>query len=107
MSLNVVIHAPPTPTALFHFRPGFPTNRLQFARTGSDHFLRRSGSPHTASAVLEANKDASVTHLSAPPVRVVALVGEGSVSPLKSAPWLEVMLHTVRILSLSLYTCIY
>ncbi|KAF7129640.1 hypothetical protein RHSIM_Rhsim10G0148300 [Rhododendron simsii] len=76
--------------------PGFPTKRLRFARTGSDHVLRRSGSPSTASAVLEASKDASVTNLSAPPVRIVALVGEGSVSPLKSAPWLEVMLHTAK-----------
>lgn len=32
---------------------------------------------------------------SAPPVRIVALVGDGSVSPLKCAPWVEVMLHTV------------
>ncbi|XP_058186047.1 uncharacterized protein LOC131303270 [Rhododendron vialii] len=96
MTLNGVIHAPPISTTLFHFRPGSPTNRLRFARTGSDHFLRRSGSPSTASAVLEASKDASVTHLSAPPVRIVALVGEGSVSPLKSAPWLEVMLHTAK-----------
>lgn len=29
------------------------------------------------------------------PVRIVALVGEGSVSPLKSTPWYDVMLHTV------------
>lgn len=29
------------------------------------------------------------------PVRIVAVVGEGSVSPLKSAPWYDVMLHTV------------
>ncbi|KAK4380423.1 hypothetical protein RND71_002285 [Anisodus tanguticus] len=27
-------------------------------------------------------------------VRIVSIVGEGSVSPLKSAPWVEVMLHT-------------
>ena len=30
-----------------------------------------------------------------PPVRIVAFVGEGSVSPLNLAPWQEVMLHTV------------
>lgn len=29
------------------------------------------------------------------PVRIVAVVGEGSVSPLKSTPWYDVMLHTV------------
>ncbi|XP_060186543.1 uncharacterized protein LOC132615964 [Lycium barbarum] len=28
-------------------------------------------------------------------VRIVSIVGEASVSPLKSAPWLDVMLHTV------------
>ncbi|KAK6150535.1 hypothetical protein DH2020_015467 [Rehmannia glutinosa] len=30
------------------------------------------------------------------PVRIVALVGEGSVSPLKSTPWYDVMLHTAE-----------
>ncbi|KAH0683263.1 hypothetical protein KY290_021851 [Solanum tuberosum] len=30
------------------------------------------------------------------PVRIVGIVGEGSVSPLKSTPWLDVMLHTVE-----------
>ncbi|GFQ03284.1 violaxanthin de-epoxidase chloroplastic [Phtheirospermum japonicum] len=30
------------------------------------------------------------------PVRIVALVGEGSVSPLKSAPWYDVILHTAE-----------
>ncbi|KAJ8557348.1 hypothetical protein K7X08_002973 [Anisodus acutangulus] len=29
-------------------------------------------------------------------VRIVSIVGEGSVSPLKSAPWVEVMLHTAE-----------
>ncbi|KAH0693643.1 hypothetical protein KY285_020740 [Solanum tuberosum] len=29
------------------------------------------------------------------PVRIVGIVGEGSVSPLKSIPWLDVMLHTI------------
>ncbi|KAG5611856.1 hypothetical protein H5410_023137 [Solanum commersonii] len=29
-------------------------------------------------------------------VRIVGIVGEGSVSPLKSTPWLDVMLHTVE-----------
>lgn len=30
-----------------------------------------------------------------PSVRIVALVGQGSLSPLKCTPWEEVMLHTV------------
>ncbi|CAH9142839.1 unnamed protein product [Cuscuta epithymum] len=33
---------------------------------------------------------------SVPPVRIVALVGDGSVSPLNSAPWHDVMLHTAK-----------
>ncbi|KAK9272873.1 hypothetical protein L1049_003252 [Liquidambar formosana] len=49
----------------------------------------------TVSAVLETKKS-SLTELSAPPVRIVALVGEGTVSPLKSATWEEVMLHTAK-----------
>ncbi|KAH7861168.1 hypothetical protein Vadar_022506 [Vaccinium darrowii] len=95
-----------TPTTLFNVRPGFQTNRFCFAHTGFDHGCRRaphlirrrtaSGSPSTVLAVSEANKDVAVTDLSAPPVRIVALVGEGSVSPLKSAPWLDVMLHTAK-----------
>lgn len=35
-------------------------------------------------------------------VRIVSIVGEASVSPLKSAPWLHVMLHTVSIFQLKL-----
>lgn len=38
------------------------------------------------------------------PVRLVALVGKGQVSPLKSTSWHEVMLHTVRASLLSLIT---
>lgn len=95
-----------TPTTLFHVRRGFQTNHFRFAHTGFEHGCRRaphlirrrtaSGSPSTVLGVLEANKDVAVTDLSAPPVRIVALVGEGSVSPLKSAPWLDVMLHTAK-----------
>ncbi|KAL9329701.1 hypothetical protein ACSQ67_004704 [Phaseolus vulgaris] len=35
---------------------------------------------------------------SAPPVRVVAVVGHGAASPLQSASWEQVMLHTVTYL---------
>ncbi|KAJ6413508.1 hypothetical protein OIU84_006329 [Salix udensis] len=31
-----------------------------------------------------------------PPVRIVTIVGAGSISPLKRAPWEEVMLHTAK-----------
>ncbi|KAM5577535.1 hypothetical protein ABKV19_008064 [Rosa sericea] len=37
-----------------------------------------------------------VTQLESKPVRIVALVGKGSVSPLKGTPWEDVMLHTVK-----------
>lgn len=47
-------------------------------------------------AVAEADK--STTSAAETPVRIVAIVGEGSISPLKSTPWEEVMLHTVRTL---------
>ncbi|KAL0535870.1 hypothetical protein IC582_024797 [Cucumis melo] len=43
--------------------------------------------------VAEANKNAAMTDT---PVRIVAIVGEGSISPLKSTPWEEVMLHTAK-----------
>ena len=36
-------------------------------------------------------------------VKIVAIVGEGAVSPLKSASWLDVMLHTVRYLILPMF----
>ncbi|KAJ7956930.1 violaxanthin de-epoxidase-related [Quillaja saponaria] len=49
------------------------------------------------SAVSESNKlkvtDKEPTD---PPVRIVALVGDGTISPLKSATWEEVMLHTAK-----------
>ncbi|GFZ12923.1 violaxanthin de-epoxidase-like protein [Actinidia rufa] len=72
---------------------GFHLNR--HPRWGVAHFPRRRTGSATVSAVLEANEDTAVKDLNASLVRIVALVREGSVSPLKSAPWLEVMLHTV------------
>lgn len=54
-------------------------------------------------AVSEA-KESAVTEASADqPVRIVSIVGEGSVSPLKCAPWEEVMLHTVSTYVLAHY----
>ncbi|XP_058005475.1 uncharacterized protein LOC110647583 [Hevea brasiliensis] len=46
-------------------------------------------------AVLE-TEFAVTEEQSEPPVRIVALVGEGSLSPLKNATWEEVMLHTAK-----------
>ncbi|KGN62096.1 uncharacterized protein LOC101212663 [Cucumis sativus] len=43
--------------------------------------------------VAEANKNMAMADT---PVRIVAIVGEGSISPLKSTPWEEVMLHTAK-----------
>lgn len=41
------------------------------------------------------DKTGAVEDLSSNPVRILAVVGGGAVSPLKSATWEEVMLHTV------------
>ncbi|KAA8546922.1 hypothetical protein F0562_003351 [Nyssa sinensis] len=100
---------------LLKFKTGFPLSR-RFIRTGfpsPSHLRHRREtarfplpslsrrkiafrSPFTTiSAVLE-TKETAGTELDAPPVRIVALVGEGSVSPLKCAPWVEVMLHTAK-----------
>ncbi|KAL5703573.1 hypothetical protein ACHQM5_022105 [Ranunculus cassubicifolius] len=46
------------------------------------------------SAVLETKDTTVISSVPPPVVRIVALVGENSVSPLKSTPWMEVMLHT-------------
>ncbi|KAI3996221.1 hypothetical protein MKX01_026689 [Papaver californicum] len=71
-------------------------------------FLSSFSCPKTAyhhggskiSAVLETKSDSNGQTETAisplHPVRIVALVGEGSISPLKSAPWMEVMLHTAN-----------
>ncbi|GAB2279316.1 hypothetical protein Dimus_013959 [Dionaea muscipula] len=57
---------------------------------------RRRRQPKIISAVTEAEAPASATGSGESPVRIVAVVGEGSLSPLKSAPWEEVMLHTAK-----------
>ncbi|OMP02572.1 Violaxanthin de-epoxidase-related protein [Corchorus olitorius] len=52
---------------------------------------------HVVTAVLKTKEEKSaVTEQAEPPVRIVAVVGEGTVSPLKSATWEEVMLHTAK-----------
>lgn len=47
-------------------------------------------------AVLEKNERSMTEKLTDPPVRIVAIAGEGSVSPLNNATWQEVMLHTAK-----------
>ncbi|XVF58678.1 hypothetical protein PTKIN_Ptkin07bG0084900 [Pterospermum kingtungense] len=55
------------------------------------------GSRAIVTAVLKTEEGKSVvTEKTEPPVRIVAVVGEGSISPLKCATWEEVMLHTAK-----------
>ncbi|KAH7520741.1 hypothetical protein FEM48_Zijuj08G0177500 [Ziziphus jujuba var. spinosa] len=79
-----------------------PPNR--YRKTALPCFYRLSPSRKTAfhalyrvSAVPE-SKSGAVTeeNISDPPVKIVAIVGHGSTSPLKSATWEEVMLHTAK-----------
>ncbi|KAI6699700.1 hypothetical protein NL676_014024 [Syzygium grande] len=62
--------------------------------------LRRAGTPHPATAiakaVMETKESVAASAASSPPVRIVAVVGEGALSPLKGAAWSEVMLHTAK-----------
>ncbi|KAL0350025.1 UNVERIFIED_CONTAM: hypothetical protein Sradi_4151700 [Sesamum radiatum] len=66
---------------------------------GSSPLLRRS-SYCCRSAIGRENKKADngapAAVEGAAPVRIVVIVGEGSVSPLKSTPWYDVMLHTAK-----------
>ncbi|XP_031253160.1 uncharacterized protein LOC116111093 [Pistacia vera] len=100
--------------ALTKFKPGsLPSNRrftisaagslslIHLRRTASfplplfskQKAVFRSGSK--VPAVLEKN-ECAVTEQTDTPVRIVAVVGDGSVSPLKCATWQEVMLHTAK-----------
>ncbi|GAV68971.1 LOW QUALITY PROTEIN: hypothetical protein CFOL_v3_12473, partial [Cephalotus follicularis] len=87
-------------------KTGFPLNpRFTSARTGSLPFHRPvplfslgrtiNRTLTAISAVVE-TRESAVTELPEPPVRIVALVGEGTVSPLKGATWRDVMLHTAK-----------
>lgn len=78
-------------------RTGLPLSNHPRSRRASRFSLYPSlGSIAVVTAVLktEEGKNA-VTGKEQLPVRIVAVVGEGSVSPLKCATWEEVMLHTV------------
>lgn len=68
--------------------PRFPAPLL-FCRNGAFRGIEAK-----IKAVLE-TEDNAATERKDSPVRILAVVGEGSVSPLKHAPWSEVMLHTV------------
>uniref|UniRef100_A0A1D1YDC8 Uncharacterized protein n=1 Tax=Anthurium amnicola TaxID=1678845 RepID=A0A1D1YDC8_9ARAE len=51
----------------------------------------RNAVPESVSPVADPVEDVGSAP---PPVRIVAVVGDGTVSPLKGAPWEVVMLHT-------------
>ncbi|CAL1409076.1 unnamed protein product [Linum trigynum] len=54
------------------------------------------GRPTKIPAILEQEAQETVDPPPGSPVKIVAVVGGGSVSPLKSATWEEVMLHTAK-----------
>ncbi|KAJ4951223.1 hypothetical protein NE237_028055 [Protea cynaroides] len=104
----------PTKTTLLkttcsQFPRQFPFSKTSFfpllshqrrtARFPACSFLRRKTAFRveltTVSAVSETKERSTVAEPTVPPtVRIIAVVGEGSLSPLKCAPWEEVMLHT-------------
>ncbi|XP_021274093.1 violaxanthin de-epoxidase, chloroplastic [Herrania umbratica] len=98
------------PPLLPKLKTGAPINRrFTSIRTGlasSNHQRRasrfsvyptlRSGAIVNAVLKTKEEEKSAVTEHAEPPVRIVAVVGEGSVSPLKSATWEEVMLHTAK-----------
>lgn len=56
-------------------------------------FHIRSNRPITNAST---SAGASTEHKSSPPVRIVGVVGEGTLSPLNSTPWFDVLLHTAK-----------
>ncbi|OVA10608.1 hypothetical protein BVC80_807g4 [Macleaya cordata] len=101
----------PTETALLKTSTSLRTPQIPIFKTAFPRLLRHRktaffpfssfsygktafrGGPKI-SAVLATKEE--VTDETVRPVRIVALVGEGSVSPLKCAPWVDVMLHTAN-----------
>ncbi|XP_057972147.1 violaxanthin de-epoxidase, chloroplastic [Malania oleifera] len=104
----MTLEAPPLRTAYLQncrFLPAFATAFSQLhrcrkaPRLALPSFSRRNTASRAAPAIssaLETKKDSFVADPSASPVRIIALVGEASVSPLKCAPWEEVLLHTAK-----------
>ncbi|PON58695.1 violaxanthin de-epoxidase-like protein [Parasponia andersonii] len=107
------LEAPP----FFKPETGFPLNRrFTTSATGFPSTLNRRFStlpsprtqipplkpifsrPTNIPAILESKSGPTTEEddLSDPPVRIVALVGHGTLSPLKSTPWEEVMLHAAK-----------
>uniref|UniRef100_A0A7N0TUY3 VDE lipocalin domain-containing protein n=2 Tax=Kalanchoe fedtschenkoi TaxID=63787 RepID=A0A7N0TUY3_KALFE len=67
-------------------RPSPPLRRLAFRSS-----FRPTPNQHGIAASAQNSKESSVST-----VRIVAIVGEGSVSPLKGTPWEQVLLHTAK-----------
>ncbi|KAJ8544102.1 hypothetical protein K7X08_028613 [Anisodus acutangulus] len=76
--------------------PGLP-NPFVLQTKGSIFSCRKITSTTTGRRIVVAAtdmKEDDVAEKKTCPVRIMSIVGEASVSPLKSAPWLDVMLHT-------------
>ncbi|KAI3682217.1 hypothetical protein L2E82_50080 [Cichorium intybus] len=98
-SLHTLLNHNHTPPSFFPFRPH--TTRIHRSLTLPSFFRHKFTSPErVAHSILKT--DDGVTSCSAEPdnlindVKIVAIVGEDAVSPLKSASWLDVMLHTAE-----------
>ncbi|XP_076931345.1 uncharacterized protein LOC143596459 [Bidens hawaiensis] len=99
-----------TPSPLPHHlllnrhHPPFSVNLHRKTSTTSPPYLRHKLTLRTASSALQTNDAVSSNPdlCSTEPrdfvsdVRIVVVVGEGAVSPLNSASWLDVMLHTAE-----------
>ncbi|PPR98733.1 hypothetical protein GOBAR_AA21929 [Gossypium barbadense] len=103
--MSLVLEPPPPP--LSKSKTGAPLKRcftsIRTALSPPNHRFRASRFPlhptsssrPTVTVVLKTEKEKNaVTEQKDPPVRIVAVVGQGSVSPLKCTPWEEVMMHT-------------
>lgn len=84
--------------------PPSPLVRLSSCSLRVKQNDRRRNMFLTIKATLKSTEVNSVSNSSSnSSVRIVAIVGEGSVSPLKGTPWEEVLLHTVRLVVLCLF----
>ncbi|KAL1364806.1 hypothetical protein HN51_012958 [Arachis hypogaea] len=95
--MSVKVHAPRFLTPV-HTRIGFLPNKPKFFGTSflRRHATSRSLLPHPLHASPAVVSAVTAEQPPEPPVRMLAVVGHGAVSPLKSALWQEVMLHTAE-----------
>ncbi|XP_051126657.1 uncharacterized protein LOC127248387 [Andrographis paniculata] len=76
--------------------PPSSTIRLQIWSPRTPKFLNSSCSPPLRRSSSIFCSTASEQTENGAPVSIVAIVGEGSISPMKSASWYDVMLHTAK-----------